>query len=318
MLVVDADATHRALPYLPLIARLRQAFGNPAEIPQRHHHTIPQSNGEAATLLLMPAWIEDRYIGIKIATVCPSNARLNLPSVQGLYLLLEGSTGVPLAQIDARALTVRRTAAASALAADALARPESRHLLMVGAGALAPQLIRAHAAVRPIRKVTLWNRTPERAQALATALEAAGFEAAGFEAEPCTDLEGAVPEADIISCATLSRTPLVLGRWLTPGTHLDLVGAYTPEMRETDDEAVRRASIYVDTREGALSEAGDLLQPIAHGILQPSAIRGDLSDLSRSDGPRRNTRDEITLFKSVGTALEDLAAATLVYESINP
>jgi ornithine cyclodeaminase len=313
MLFVDAAATHRALDYLPLLERLRDAFGSPVQVPRRHHHTIPQSVGAPATLLLMPAWIPDRLIGIKIATVCPGNAERGLRSVHGVYLLLDGQTGEPVAQVDAEALTARRTAAASALAADYLARPDSRHLLMVGAGTLAAHLIRAHAAVRPLDRITVWNRTPARARALVQSLEAEGF-----PVRSATDLDEAVSRADIISCATLSRTPLVRGAHVSPGTHLDLVGAFTPEMREADDEAVCRASIYVDTRAGALSEAGDLLQPIAAGLLDASSFRGELADLVNGTVAGRTDPDDVTLFKSVGTAIEDLAAASLVYETVKP
>ena len=212
-----------------------------------------------------------------------------------------------MAAADAAA---RRTAAASALAASYLARQYSETLLMVGAGALAPHLIMAHRAVRPIQRVLLFNRTQHRALAMADQLSGQGF-----EIEVVDNLESGVGEADIVSCATASNQPLVKGRWVRPGTHLDLVGGFTRDMREVDDEAMAVSRIFVDTREGALSEAGDLIQPLENGAILEDQIEGELSDLVRMSGQVRQTPREITLFKSVGTALEDLVAARLLVES---
>jgi ornithine cyclodeaminase len=223
---------------------------------------------------------------------------------------MRGSTGEPLAVIDGRALTLWRTAAASALASSYLARKDASRLLMVGAGALAPYLIEAHTSVRPIAEVLVWNHNPSRAQALAAQLSGRAYSVRAI-----ADLDAGVQGADVISCATLSSTPLVKGAWLQAGAHLDLVGAFTPAMRESDDEAVRRATVYVDTRAGALLEAGDIVQPLAAGVIEPDGIAGDLFDLCRGDAARRTSAHQVTVFKSVGTALEDLAAAALAYKS---
>ena len=211
--------------------------------------------------------------------------------------------------IEGGELTARRTAAASALAARFLARPDASRLLVVGTGRLSRNLALAHSAVRPFRRVEIWGRRPERAAEVAQELRRAGL-----DAHPAADLARAVREADVVSCATLSATPLVLGDWLRPGTHLDLVGGFTPTMREADDEAIRRASVFVDTRAGAMKEAGDIVVPLGNGTLAPEGIRADLYDLARGAHRGRVRPDEITLFKSVGAALEDLAAAILVYE----
>jgi ornithine cyclodeaminase len=261
----------------------------------------------------MPAWTRsgERLVGCKIVTVYPDNAKRNLPAVFGSYLLTSGETGEPLAVLDGTVLTVWRTACASALAASYLAREDAAHLVMAGAGALAPHLVRAHAAVRPIKKVTLWNRTRKRA--VQTAF---GLSVGGLEVEVVDDLEAAVREADIVSCATLSATPLIRGKWLKKGAHLDLVGAYTPKMRESDDDCVRRARVYVDTRRGAPKEAGDIVQPLKKGILKKTGIRGDLYDLCGGKAKGRTKASEITLFKSVGASVEDLAAAMLVWRSL--
>jgi ornithine cyclodeaminase len=221
---------------------------------------------------------------------------------------MAGATGEVVALLDGVALTLWRTAAASALAATYLARADASRMVMVGAGALAPMLIAAHASVRPVREVLIWNRNPDRAAALAATLNRPDLSVRATD-----DLAGAVAAADIVSSATLSPDPLIRGDWLRPGTHVDLVGAFTPEMREADDRAVSRASVHVDTRGGAMKEAGDIVQPLAAGVLAESAIRGDLFDLAAGRAPGRGSREEITLFKSVGTAIEDLAAAALVY-----
>ena len=312
----DGAAVDAALTYPGLVDILQAAFAKGAIAPPRHHHAISLDGRPEATLLLMPAWeasapgaaTAGRYLGVKSVSVFPDNAARGKPAVFGAYLLASAETGETLAVMDATRLTTWRTGAASALAARYLARPDATRLAMVGAGALAPCLIRAHASVRPIREVAIWNRTPGRAQALA-----ATFAGSGLAVRVADDLEQAVRDADIVSTATLSAEPLVRGAWLRPGTHVDCVGAYRPAMRETDDEVVRRARIFVDTRAGAFGEAGDILQPIAAGVIGKDAVLGDLFDLCRGTMPGRATPDEITMFKSVGASIEDLAAAITVY-----
>jgi len=310
MRIISAAEVEAALDFDSLVERLRQAFRRDITVPLRHHHSIAGVDGEA-TLLLMPAWQAGRHIGIKLATVFPTISARGLPAVMGAYLLLDGQTGSPLALIDGPALTARRTAAASALASTYLSRPDAARLLMVGTGALAPHLIGAHAAVRPIHDVLIWGRNEDKAATLAKRLDRPDFRVAAT-----TDLEAAARAAHIISCATLSATPLIDGDWLQPGQHLDLVGGFRPDMRETDDTAIRRARVFVDTRPGATAEAGDIVQPIASGVLDPADIAADLFELTRAQRAGRRDDDEITLFKSVGTALEDLAAAELAVERV--
>jgi ornithine cyclodeaminase len=313
MRIVSADDIHKALTYRGLIDALAEAFQSDIEVPVRHHHTIEQP-GTDATLLLMPAWNEDgdRFIGCKIVTVFPDNAKAQRPSVHGQYLLLSGETGEPLAMMDGRALTVWRTACASALASRYLSREDASHLVMVGAGALAPHLIRAHSSVRPIKRVSVWNRTKARAISLGF-----GVALAGIEVDIAENLEEAVREADIVSCATLSTEPLIEGAWLKKGAHLDLVGGFTPKMREADDQAVKRSRIFVDTRAGAAREAGDIVVPLKKKIIDAKAIKGDLFDLTGGKVKGRTSDAQITLFKSVGTAVEDLAAAMLVWKQLS-
>lgn len=315
MRVITGEEIERCLTYPALIEALREAFRADITVPVRHHHAIPQP-GAAATLLLMPAWTTgegaaEPFLGCKVVTVFPDNGKLSKAAVLGSYLLMSGNTGEPLAAMDGTVLTRWRTACASALASSYLSREDAAHLVMVGAGALAPYLVRAHASVRPIRRVTIWNRTRGHAVQAAFALAVGGL-----EVEVADDLEAAVREADIVSCATLSAKPLVRGKWLKKGTHVDLVGGFTPKMREADDDAIKKSRVYVDTRAGALKEAGDIVQPLKKGVLGKTGVRGDLFELCQGKAKGRTKAAEITLFKSVGTAIEDLAAAMLVWRAM--
>lgn len=303
MKIISAAELAEAAPYRDVVEALRQGFREDIETPARHHH----ETSDVATLLLMPAWSK-AFTGLKTVVVKTDNPAQGLPTVIGSYLLIDNRTGAPVAMMDGTELTRRRTAAAGALAADYLARKDARTMLMVGTGALAEHFVRAHAAMRPIKRVFLYNRTPDKAKTLAAELERDGF-----EVSVARDLEKAMSEADIISCATTSATPILRGQWLKPGTHVDLAGAFKPQMRETDGDTIAIARVYVDTREGAAAEAGDLLQAEAEGKFRMESIQGDLFGLCRGKTGGRRNAEEITLFKSCGTALEDLAAAAMVY-----
>lgn len=319
MLTLSAEDVDAALTFGGLVEALRESFRRGAVQPVRHHHTIERPDGAPSTLLLMPAWTDfmaagasaEGYVGVKVVTVSPDNNRIGKPAVMGLYLLLDGMTGEPRALIDGQRLTQWRTAAASALAASYLARGDASRLLIVGAGALSRFLAKAHSAVRPIKSIRIWNRTPANAEKAA-----ADLRAEGLAADAAADLDAEIGMADIISCATISTEPLLKGAWLGPGTHVDLVGGFTPQMREADDDAVRKARVFVDTRSGATKEAGDIVQPLASGVLKPDEIAGDLYDLTRGKAGGRADADEITLFKSVGAAIEDLTAGIAVYERL--
>lgn len=303
---LDSAELDRLLDYPSLVEALRDGFAQDWTVPVRHHYSIPMAGEPEQTLLLMPAWDAGKAIGMKLATITPGNGARGLPAVNAVYLLVDGPTGQPRALMDGACLTVRRTAAASALAARYLAREDAAVMLMVGAGALCRPLIEAHRSQRPIGKVYLWAREAAKREGKAKELAALGM-----PVEAVGDLGQAARQADLISCATLSATPLIMGDWLKPGAHLDLVGAFTPAMRESDDEAVRRASLFCDTRAGALKEGGDLVIPLKAGLIQENSIKADLADLARGRHKGRATAQEITLFKSVGTAIEDFAAARL-------
>jgi ornithine cyclodeaminase len=256
----------------------------------------------------MPAWKPGKQAGVKIATVSPKNGQFNLPAIQGTYIYLDALKGSILALLEAKSLTVKRTAAASALALQYLSRENSSSLLMIGTGALAPNLIMAHASVRPIKTVYVWGRDHSKAIKLCEDLKNASF-----HVQPIKAIKDKISEVDIISSATLSKTPLVLGKYLRPGQHVDLVGAYKEDIREADDEAVKKAEVYVDTYQGGLKESGDIVIPLKSGILKETDIKSDLFELASQFKGGRKSAAEITMFKSVGHALEDLAAATYYY-----
>jgi ornithine cyclodeaminase len=297
--VHSADEVHAALPWPALARALEAAFIAGAEVPLRHVHSLSAQD----SLLLMPAW-NARVVVVKLVTVLRSAAA----TVQATVLVVDRQTGEPLAVLDGEALTLRRTAATSALAAQRLARADAKTLLVVGSGRLALWMARGHAALRPgLRRIVVWGRSAEAAHALARRLAAEGL-----PAEATGDLEAATRSAQIVCCATTSTEPLVRGAWLMPGTHLDLVGGFRRDMREVDDAAVQRARVIVDTYAGALAEAGDLTQPLERGAIAREHVVAELAELLRGERAGRRNDDEITLFKSVGTALEDLAAAQMV------
>lgn len=307
----DADQIRAATPWSRLINAIGQGFVSTHRAPDRHIHDLVVPGEADATALLMPAWIEGEIYGVKLATIFPSNNKTGAPAVNAIYALFDGTNGRPLALMDGGEITARRTAAASALAARALARSDARTLLVVGTGRLPPLLAQAHKAVRGIETVLVWGRDREKAGRLAERIGADP----GVKAAVVTDLEAGVRQADIVSCATISREALVLGDWLEPGIHLDLVGAFTPLMRETDAKAVARSTVFIDTLGGAKAEAGDLIQAIDEGAFGWDDVVADLPALCSGAHRGRTSDDEITLFKSVGAAIEDLVAARLTYEA---
>lgn len=301
---VDAERTHALLDYPGLVEALRELFARGVDRIERIGLDQPLPEGGGNHWLLLPAWQFGRSFGAKLVSVFPGNAAKGKEAVLGIYALFDGETGEPLAIIDGAALTVRKTAANSALAATYLARADSARLLMVGAGAMAPHLIMAHAAVRPIREARIWNRSAERAEQIVRTLKVEGV-----RIEVARDLESAARWADIVSCATMATAPLIRGAWLKPGTHLDLVGGFRPDMREADDEAVRRARRhYIDTPITTVGVAGDITQPVAAGLIDPAALI-ETGALARGEKPGRIEEDEITFFKSGGGGHEDLGTA---------
>ena len=307
----DATAIRSRLPWARMLSALDAMLRDEVAAPLRANHQIPVPGEPTGTLLLMPAWRVGRRLGVKLVTAFPGNTARNERAVGAVYLLFDARNGKPIPMFDGEELTARRTAGASAYVARRLARADSRHLVVIGSGRIATSLVEAHLHARPIERVSLWSRTAKHAGAVAEAMAAEGLPVSAVR-----DVERAVRDADIVSCATLSTEPLVRGAWLSPGVHLDLVGAYNPRMRETDDAAIARADlIVVDTRAGALAEGGDIVAAIASGAIDASAVAAELADLARGEHPGRTRDDEITVFKSVGFALEDLAAAEAVFDA---
>lgn len=312
---LNADQVQSALPWASLIEALSDIFARDDVCsPIRHHHALNVPGEPTATLLLMPAWIEGEYLGVKQVNVFPGNNARNLPGLSSYYMLSCGQSGRPLALLDGNELTARRTAAASALASRLLSRADASTLLMVGAGRMGRRLIPAHMSVRPIQRVQVWDRNETASAALVAELRASDIDAQVCRTEQLQQVAGA---ADIISCATLATEPVIFGDWLKPGAHLDLVGSFTPNMRETDNLAMQRCAVFVDTRAGALSETGDLIMPIREGAIGTDKILAELAELCRGQHAGRaalaNPEQALTLFKSVGDSREDLAAAILAY-----
>lgn len=309
MKVYDRENVASSLQYGILIEALRKAFSSKITAPERVQHTIKNKNGSDATLLLMPAWKIGEHIGIKIVSVFPENTTNNMNAVHANYFLVNANDGKPVAVMDGTELTLRRTACASALAADYLVNKNVDTLLMIGTGNLAPHMIKAHCVVRNYSRILIWGRNEEKAERLALSLNIKDKEILAKN-----DLKEALNVADVISCATLTQKPLIMGDWIKPGQHLDLVGAFTPDMAEADSKAVAMSKVVVDTYEGALSESGELINALKEGRIKKEHILSDLRELVLEEKNIRKDSNDITLFKSVGTALEDLAAAELVIE----
>lgn len=312
MNVIDAARMRAVTSYPDLVEWLRESHLDAIDAMDDLLMTQPAATGGADTLLIRAAWQRGKQIGIKLVTVFPANAGGALPSIQAVYMLFDGGNGQPLASLDGTELTYWKTAADSALGARFLAREDAKELCMIGAGAQAPHLIRAHCSVRPsIERVTIWNRTHAKAEALAAAAPVDGVT---FQAT--TDVEAACRGADVITTATAAEAPLVLGKWLRPGQHLDLVGGYKPEMREADTEAFERARVFVDARETTVGVCGDLLEPEKEGRFSPDRIEGDLFDLCRHGLPAPRADGDVTLFKNGGGGHLDLMTASYYVERV--
>lgn len=265
---------------------------------------------ERGHFFLMPgSMAEGPVFGAKLISLLPSNPEQNLPAVQGFIALFHHDTGAPLALVDGASITYLRTAAMSALATRTLARENAVTHGIFGAGALAMEHLKAMACVREIEVTRVWARDRSRAKAFAD------FAArqTGLNVEAADPQQAAA--CDIVTTVTNADTPVLRGRWLAPGCHLNLVGAHQPDHREADTEAVGKASIYVDTLEGAMKEAGDILIPMAEGQLAKSSLRGEIGQVLEGEAKGRQNGSEITLFKSLGHVAQDIYAAERVYRA---
>lgn len=308
MQFIDAAAIRRVLDFPRLVEALAAAHRRP-----RLQVQDALLGEEQALYFVRHAVDPGRYMASKLITSFPANpARGALPAVQAVCVLFDGTDGRPLAVIDGTELTYWRTAADSALGASLLAPPAPQTLLVVGAGEMSTRLVQAHRAVRPsLRRVGVWNRTRERAERVVAQLRDEGL-----DAEVVADLGAATREADLVTCCTRSREPLVRGADLKPGAHLDLVGGYSPVTREADDEAARRARVFVDLRESAFHGVGDILQPIASGAIREADVRGDLYELLAGTVEGRRAASDITFFKNAGGGHLDLMTAEVIYRRV--
>jgi ornithine cyclodeaminase/alanine dehydrogenase-like protein (mu-crystallin family) len=308
MKLLDSETTRHALPFPALIDALRKMFVAGCHVPLRHNHKIATSSDEG-TVLIMPAWQDGGYLGIKTVNVFPGNAALGLPGLHSTYVLYDAKTGAPLAQLDGNEITSRRTAAASALGASFLARKNASRMTLLGAGRVGSLVPEAYRAVLPIKHVDVWDANVAASEKLVARLIELGFEARVVD-----NLPESVASADVVTCATLATEPVVRGEWLSPGSHLDLIGSFTPAMREADDACFTNARMFVDTAE-AFQKSGDLLGPLERKVIGEPESWPTLETLCRGQASGRASDTERTVFKAVGTALEDLAAAALVYET---
>jgi ornithine cyclodeaminase len=313
-LFIDAETTHRLLDFPCLVDALAREHQQGVDQLTEEILVEPAAAGaQENAFILLPAWRHGDALGVKLVTSFPGNLSRpgGLLSVQGSYVLLDGRTGSVRAVIDGGALTLRKTAADSAVVARVLARPDVSTMLMVGAGALGPYVVEAMRTVRrSLSRILVWNRTPARAAALVAELRRQGI-----AAEHVADLEPAVRAADLISCATMSDRPLVMGRWLKDGAHLDLIGGWSPEMRECDGEAVRRARVFYGTN-AAIERAGDLTIPLQEGIVPTSHMLATAETLLRGQHAGRTSPADITLYKNIGGGHLDLYTALALVERI--
>jgi ornithine cyclodeaminase/alanine dehydrogenase-like protein (mu-crystallin family) len=310
MRIIDADRLVPSLDPLSLIEDLRQGHQEGIDAAERLLLSERAGSEEANHLLIWPAWKFGRAAGAKLVTVFPRNERHGRgPNIHSVYILFGGEDGRPRCLISGESFTRWKTAADSALGATFLARDDARVLTVIGAGAQAMAQIRFLRAARPsITRVSVWNRTPAKARSLVHELASSRV-----AAEPVEDLEAAVRSADIVSCLTSARTPVLCGSWLKPGTHVDLVGSFTPQMREADDETIRYGHLFVDSRQFTITQCGDIAIPIAKGVIRESDLAADLFDLCCGRAPGRLTTTEITVFKNGGGGHLDLMMAEALY-----
>ncbi len=309
MRFIDWDEVHKVADYPSVVDAIARMYATGCDDMNRMIMCQPTADGDEGDFLMQPAWMRGKAFGIKIANVFPANEKRGKPSILGVYVLFDGNSGELLACIDGPAETMIKTACNSAVASRLLARGKTETMLMMGAGKLAPYLIAAHASVRPIRRVLIWNRTAEKARVLAKRLSRPGFEVVA-----ATDPAKAAGEADLVSCATYAAEPILHGKWLKPGAHVDLVGSYRPDLRESDDDVIRRAGrLYVDARFSTVEIAGDVTEPLKRNLIRPAGII-DLFELAQGKRPGRKNDTEITVFKSGGGGHEDLATALMIYE----
>lgn len=317
LLLTDVDV-RELLPMrqcIDVMARaLRTVAAGEAVLPLRTVLRIAETNN---VFLSMPAILgrgDETAIGAKVIAVFPGNDATPFDSHIGVVLLFDAQFGALLAIADASSITALRTSAVSGLATKYLAREDASTLAILGAGVLALPHIEAVCAVRPIRRVRVWSRSGTAEGGRAQMLAARARTALGLDMELCDSAEATVADADVVCTVTSSRTPVLQGRWLAPGTHVNAVGASMKDARELDTEAIAKARLFADRRESVLAESGDFLIPLAEGAITPGHLIAELGELVNGTTAGRSTAEQITVFKSLGLAVEDVAALRHIYE----
>lgn len=311
MKIITKEQVENALSFSSLIAALHEGFAKPASMPKRQVYALSDNVNNHDAFAVLPAWNDD-VIGVKSFTYFPNNGQQGFESLYSKIMLFSRANGLPLALVDGTSVTYWRTAAISALASQLLSREDSTHLVLFGSGNLARYLIEAHLSARPLKKVTIIARNRDKALSLVSHL-ALGYPSITFETLERPD-QAVIASADVICCATGSHQPLFEGDWLSAGTHVDLLGNHHRDARECDTQSILKSTVFVDSRANVLNEAGELLIPIREGVFNENQVVAELSELCKT--PYIRTEQEITLFKSVGTALADLIAAHLVYRAL--
>jgi ornithine cyclodeaminase len=304
----DQAAVAQALPYPALIDGLAAGLQQPIESPLRSHY---EPNGDASTVLIMPAWKTQNIMGVKLVSIWPGNSAKGQSAVSGVYVLISCADGQAIAVLDGTELTLRRTAAAAALAARLLARKNSQTLAILGTGSLSAPLAVAHASVIDFKNILVWGRDKKKAQAVVDSLALQGITARASD-----DLQATLAQADVVSAASTATEPFIRSDWVQPGTHLGLIGAFTPTMAEAEPALMQRAQVFADSREAILQKGGEVLQAIQQGLIAASAIQAELAEIAAQPQKAwRSSDDAITVFKSVGFASLDLIAAEMVFNA---
>ncbi len=314
MLLITADEVHEVCSYLELVDSLEEFHRNaPADLKDMLLSSVEKDPKSDNHFLVRAAWSGGTALGLKAATIFPDNVEdYGRPAIHAIYALYDGRSGVPVAVIDGTAMTYYKTAADSALGSKYLANPNVSRMAMIGAGAMAPHLIKAHCELHPsIRQVSIWNRTFERAEKLAASLNLNHIEISSSR-----DIEAAVRNADLVSSATMTTEPIISGEWVSPGTHLDLVGAYRLDMREVDDEAITKSRIFVDSRKTTVGEIGEIEIPLRNGIIRESSVLADLYELCSKKAEGRISEQDVTLFKNGGGGHLDLMTAQYIHSKV--
>jgi len=312
MLMLDADTLLDCLPFTTLVDELAAMHREPIGLVDEMLMESTDDSDNVSHFFIRTGWQPEKAVGAKVITVFPrNNQKREWPSIQAVYILFEGINGTPIACIDGTALTWLKTASDSALGSQLLSRGDIESMLMIGAGQMAPHLVSAHCEIRPsLKQVKIWNRTPDKASRLCDSL-AGKFP--GIRFTPVADIESGARQADLICSAIACQQPIIEGAWLKPGAHVDLIGAFTADMREADDEVLRRGSLFVDARETTINHIGELMIPLANGVISEGDVLADLSDLCQQRQPGRHSEDEITVFKNGGGGHLDLMCARILH-----